>query len=85
MSRTTHAKRFVAELMAEHVTLAGCPDIVTSRGDAYVFYTERCGLPAQGGFGSADFLAFGRGQAAAPRNDHEPWAQEIMRRIADNA
>lgn len=74
--------RFIDALMAEHVRLAGCPDIVISRGDAYTFYHERCGLPAQGGFASADFLAFGRASTEAGRNDHESWAQEIMARIA---
>lgn len=75
---------FLDELMAEHVELAGCPDIVLTRHDAWRFYADRCGLPKFGGFASADFLAMGRKAVDAPLTDlSEPWTQRIMEAIAN--
>lgn len=54
------------ELMAEHVQFPGFPQIITTRGFVYQFL-KGCGWkPCERGFGSLDYMAFGRKAVDAP-------------------
>jgi hypothetical protein len=86
---------FMDALMAEPVRLAGCPDIVLTRGDAYQFYVGACGMDPHGrGFGSVDYMVFSSGLGSAygklpldtPLTDlSEPWVVAVMAKIAEYA
>lgn len=57
--------RFIDELMSEPVRMPGIPSLIVSRAFVYQWALDR-GWPAIGGFGSADYLAFGRPMVEAP-------------------
>jgi hypothetical protein len=52
-------KRFMNELMAEPIAMPGAPDLIVTRGQAYDFLKAE-GYPLVGGFGSVDYMVFGR-------------------------
>lgn len=58
-SRTRKSgKTLVREVFEEHVRLPGAPQIIVTRAFVYD-WAIRMGFEAQGGFASADYLAFG--------------------------
>lgn len=80
MAKHTRTKRnFIGDMMAEHIHLAGCPGFIVTREWAYSFFVK-LGLPAHnGGFNSADYLAFRRPSVDEPLTDlSEPWAQRVI-------
>jgi hypothetical protein len=53
-------KRSILEaVMNEHIRLAGCPQLIVTREWACAWLVKM-GYPPHGGFGSADYMAFGR-------------------------
>jgi len=76
--------------MAEPMVLPGAPQIVVTRGWAYQFFTKTLGYnPSERGFGSVDYMVFGRSIATerclpldTPLTDlTEPWAAGILKAI----
>lgn len=61
MAKTKRTRRnFMSELMAEHVRMPGCPQMIVTRGWAVVFFRDELGHdPKARGFASLDYLIFG--------------------------
>ena len=60
MTRRTRKPSFMDELMAEHITMPGCPDLIVTRADAYAFlkslgYTTD---PRESQFGCVQYMVF---------------------------
>jgi len=57
-------------LFDEHVRLPGCPDLIVTRGWAYLWLRDACGHdPLARGFASLDYLVFGRRAVDVPLSD----------------
>jgi hypothetical protein len=73
--------RIIQAVMDEHVALPGCPEIVVTRGWAYRWLTTTLGFdPKERGFGSVDYMVFGRREVDAPLSDLDsPQIQSTLR------
>ena len=79
--------RLMDELMAEPIRLPGAPQIIVTRGWAYV-WLGKLGYPLQGGYGSVDYMVFGRDVATKNRTEileltdlTQPWAVAFIERM----
>jgi hypothetical protein len=86
MATKTRKLKFMDVLMAEPIRLPGCPDVIVSRGWCYQ-WLKNMGYPLQGGFGSVDYMVFGRDIATRERetltlsNLSEPWIVKLLARM----
>ena len=58
-SRRQSKPTLMDKMMAEPIRLPGAPQIVVTRGWAYQ-WLKSLGYPLQGGYGSVDYMVFGR-------------------------
>lgn len=71
------------KLMAEHVEMPGFPQIVVTRDFVYQFL-RGCGwYPCERGFGSLDYMTFGRKAVDAPLTD-EGKRDQLMADVRDS-
>lgn len=64
---TANKQTMIGALMAEPMRLPGCPQIIVTRGWAYEWLIK-LGYPELGGFGSVDFMVFGRNLDSRRKN-----------------
>lgn len=74
----------MTELMAEHIQMPGCPDLIVTRAQAWSFLIS-IGHPSQGGFGSVDYMVMNprRNSLDLPLSDDtlREQAFAVMRRV----
>ena len=74
--------KFMDELMAEPIRLPGCPDVIVTRSVAYHFLLNLGFDPHDKGFGSIDYMVFGRPAVDLPLSDMS-WVQPFMDRSVE--
>ena len=70
----------VTVFLDEHISLPGCPQIIVTRIWAYNWLRDTLGYdPKERGFGSIDYMAFGRREVAEPLTDlSQPWVVQTL-------
>jgi len=72
---------FMDELMAESIRLPGAPQVIVTRGWAYV-WLKKLGYPLQGGFASVEYMTFRRPAEQLALTDlTSPWAVALIARM----
>lgn len=62
----THRPTVLDALMAEPMRLPGAPQVIVTRDWAYA-WLKKLGYPLRGGYGSVDYMVFGRDVASSKR------------------
>lgn len=87
MTKRAYQPTVVDVLMAEHIQLPGCPQIIVTRGWAYTFLRDELGYsPKARGFGSIDYMVFGREETNEPLTDLTiPECQSVFALMKEHA
>jgi hypothetical protein len=71
-------RQIVDDLMTEHVPMPGMPQVIVTRHFCYLWLKSQGYDSKRKGFGSLDYMAFGRKATIEPLTD-EPGAKNVLR------